>query len=60
MKNKDINKSYEALMNGKLKLDEKENLFSEKIEIEKKYYVAYVKFLDTPADLSSNMHAFEQ
>ena len=60
MKNKNINKSYEILMAGKEKLSEKENLFCEKIEIDKKSYLAYVKFLEEPVVLSSCMHAFEK
>jgi len=59
MKNKNINKSYEILMAGKEKLSEKENLYCEKIEIDKKSYLAYVKFLEEPVDLTSCMHAFE-
>ena len=60
MENKNINRTYETLMEGKLKSDFKENLFCEKIEIEKKSHVAYVKFLDVPVDLASYMHAFEK
>ena len=59
MKNKDINKAYESLMNGK-ELNEKENLFCDKIEIEGKNYNAYVKFLEESVELSSCMHAFEK
>jgi hypothetical protein len=60
MENKNINRTYETLMDGKLKSDLKENLFCEKIEIEKKSHVAYVKFFDVPVDLASYMHAFEK
>ena len=60
MENKNINRTYETLMEGKLKSDLKENLFCEKITIEKKSHVAYVKFLDVPVDLASYMHAFEK
>ena len=59
MKNKDINKSYELLMDGK-ELNEKENLFCDKIEIEGETYNAYVKFLEESVELSSCMHAFEK
>ena len=59
MENKNINKSYEILMDGKSKLDGKDNLFCEKIEIDKKSHLAYVKFLEEPVDLTSCMHAFE-
>ena len=59
MENKNINKSYEILMDGKSKLDGKDNLFCEKIEIDKKPHLAYVKFLEEPVDLTSCMHAFE-
>ena len=57
MDNKTINKSYEILMQGKSKLDEKEISFCEKIEIDKKYHMAYVKFLEESVDLTSCMHA---
>jgi hypothetical protein len=60
MKNKDINKSYQILMDGKDKLNVNNSLFCEKIHIENKSYNAYVKFLDAPVDLSSYMHAFEK
>ena len=60
MKNKDINKSYQILMDGKEKLNVNDSLFCEKIEIEKESYNAYVKFLDSPVNLSSYMHAFEK
>jgi hypothetical protein len=59
MQNKTINKSYEILIEGKSKLDGKESLFCEKIEIDKKFHLAYVKFLEEPVDLTSCMHAFE-
>ena len=60
MDNKTINKSYEILLEGKSKLDEKEISFCEKIEIDKKYHMAYVKFLEESVDLTSCMHAFEK
>ena len=60
MKNKDINKFYQILMDGKDKLNVNNSLFCEKIHIENKSYNAYVKFLDAPVDLSSYMHAFEK
>ena len=47
-------------MEVKLKSGLKENLFCEKIEIEKKSHIAYVKFFDVPVDLASYMHAFEK
>ena len=59
MKNKDIKNSYEKLMKGEAKLNEKERLFCEKIEINKYSYDAYVNLLEKSVDLSSCMHAFE-
>jgi hypothetical protein len=59
MENKDIKNCYEKLMKGDDKLDEKERLFCEKIEIDGYSYNAYINFFDEPVDISSCMHAFE-
>ena len=60
MENKNINRTYETLMEGKTKLNEKDSIFCEKIEIDRKSHNAYVKFLGESVDLSSIMHAFEK
>jgi hypothetical protein len=60
MENKEINNAYKLLMEGKTKLNEKDSIFCEKIEIDRKSHNAYVKFLGESVDLSSIMHAFEK
>ena len=46
-------------MKGDDKLDEKERLFCEKIEIDGYSYNAYINFFEESVDISSCMHAFE-
>ena len=59
MEKKDIKNCYDKLMKGDDKLDEKERLFCEKIEIDGYSYNAYINFFEESVDISSCMHAFE-
>ena len=61
MKNNKIKSVYDKLMSSDgCKLDGKECLFSDSIEIDGYSYNAYVKYLEEPVDLESTMNAFEK
>ena len=61
MENKEIKNVYDKLINNKdTKLNAKECLFSEEIDIDGYVYNAYVNYLENPVELESTMHAFEK
>ena len=61
MENKEIKNVYDKLINNEdTKLNAKECLFSEEIDIDGYVYNAYVNYLENPVELESTMHAFEK
>ena len=62
MKNKEIKSVYDKLIksDNDVKLNEKECLFSDEIDIDGYAYNAYINYLENPVELESTMHAFEK
>ena len=62
MKNKEIKSVYDKLIktDSDVKLNEKECLFSDVIDIDGYDYDAYINYLENPVELESTMHAFEK
>ena len=62
MKNKEIKSVYDKLIksDNDVKLNEKECLFSDEIDIDGYAYNAYINYLENPVELEIIIHAFEK